>query len=93
MNVNQMVNWLDREEIAAARERRMRRNLRKLPPHLRKFCLSLKRVMLAERGPEIYIRKKCARPIKSVPRPTIRTSKNWKNCCPEGLIVEGVRLK
>ena len=58
MTVNQMVNWLDREEIAAARERRMRRNLRKLPPHLRKFCLSLKRVMLVERGPEIYIRKK-----------------------------------
>ena len=58
MTVNQMVNWLDREEIAAAGERRMRRNLRKLPPHLRKFCLSLKRVMLVERGPEIYIRKK-----------------------------------
>ena len=58
MTVNQMVNWLDREEIAAARERRMRRNLRKLPPHLRKFCLALKRAMLVERGPEIYIRKK-----------------------------------
>ena len=58
MTVNQMVNWLDREEIAAAGERRMRRNLRKLPPHLRKFCLTLKRVMLVERGPEIYIRKK-----------------------------------
>ena len=58
MNVNQMVNWIDREEIAAERERRMRRKLRRLPPKLRKFCLVLKRVMLVERGPEIYIRKK-----------------------------------
>ena len=58
MNVNQMVNWIDREEIAAERERRMRRRLRRLPPKLRKFCLVLKRVMLVERGPEIYIRKK-----------------------------------
>ena len=58
MTVNQMVNWLDRKEIVAARERRMRRKLRKFPPRLRKFCLSLKRVMLVEKGPEIYIRKK-----------------------------------
>ena len=58
MTVNQMVNWLDREMIAAARERRMRRRMRKLPSHLRKFCLTVKRVMLVERGPEIYIRKK-----------------------------------
>ena len=58
MTVNQMVNWLDRETIAAARERRMRRRMRKLPSHLRKFCLTVKRVMLVERGPEIYIRKK-----------------------------------
>ena len=57
-SVSAMVGWLDREETAAARERRMRRKLRKLPPRLRKFCLSLKRVMLAEKGPEIYIRKK-----------------------------------
>ena len=58
MTVSEMVNWLDRGEIAAARERRMRRNLRKLPPKLRRFCLTLKRVMVDERGPEIYIRKK-----------------------------------
>ena len=58
MTVNQMVNWLDRETIAAARERWMRRRMRKLPDHLRKFCLTVKRVMLVERGPEIYIRKK-----------------------------------
>ena len=64
MTVNQMVNWLDREEIAAARDRRMRRRVRKLPPHLRKFCLVLKRVMLVERGPEIYIRKKVCSALK-----------------------------
>ena len=58
MTVNQLVNYLDREEIAAARERRMRRRLRKLPPKLRKFCLALKRVMVDEKGPEIYIREK-----------------------------------
>ena len=58
MTVNQLVNYLDREEIAAAREHRMRRRLRKLPPKLRKFCLALKRVMVDEKGPEIYIRKK-----------------------------------
>ena len=49
MTVNQMVNWVDREEITAVRERRMRRRLRKLPPKLRKFCLALKRVMVDER--------------------------------------------
>ena len=58
MNVNQMVNWLDRREIAAGRERRMRKRLRKLPPKLRRFCLALKRVMLDEKGSEIYIREK-----------------------------------
>ena len=58
MSVNQMVNWIDRKEVAAARERRMRRRLRKLPPKLRKFCLVLKRVMVDKKGPEIYIREK-----------------------------------
>ena len=64
MTVNQMVNWIDRKEIAAARERRMRRRLRKLPPKLRKFCLTLKRVMTDEKGPEIYIRKKVCSALK-----------------------------
>ena len=64
MTVNQLVNYLDRSEIAAARERRMRRRLRKLPPKLRKFCLVLKRVMLDEKGPEIYIREKVCSVLK-----------------------------
>ena len=57
-SVSAMVGWLDREETAAARERRMRRRMRKLPSHLRKFCLVLRRVMVNEPGPEIYIREK-----------------------------------
>ena len=64
MTVNQLVNYLDREEIAAARERRMRRRLRKLPPKLRKFCLVLKRGMVDEKGAEIYIRKKVCSALK-----------------------------
>ena len=64
MTVNQLVNYLDREEIAAAWERRMRRRLRKLPPKLRKFCLALKRVMVDEKGPEIYIREKVCSALK-----------------------------
>ena len=72
MTVNQMVNWLDRQEIAAARERRMRRRLRKLPPKLRKFCLTLKRVMIDEPGPEIYIRKKVCSALKISARTYVR---------------------
>ena len=64
MNANQMVNWIDRREIAAARERQMRRRIRKLPPKLRKFCLTLKRVMVDEPGPEIYIREKVCSALK-----------------------------
>ena len=72
MNVNQIMNWIDREEIAAARERRMRRRLRKLPPKLRKFCLVLKRVMLDEKGPEIYIREKVCTALKISARTYLR---------------------
>ena len=64
MTVSQLVNYLDREEIAEAKERRMRRRLRNLSPKLRKFCLALKRVMVDERGPEIYIRKKVCSALK-----------------------------
>ena len=71
-SVSAMVTWLDRDEIAASRERRMRRQLRKLPTKLRKFCLCLKRVMLVERGPEIYIRKKVCSANKISGRTYIR---------------------
>ena len=58
MNVNQMVNWLDRAEIAAARKRKYLKTVRKLPPNLRRFAVALKREMVDFRGPECDIRKK-----------------------------------
>ena len=58
MNVNQMVNWLDRAEIAAARKRKYLKTVRKLPPKLRRFAVALKRTMVDFRGPECDIRKK-----------------------------------
>ena len=51
-SVAAMVAWLDREEIAAARERRMRKVVRKLPPRLRKFALALKHVLEDVPGPQ-----------------------------------------
>ena len=58
MNVNQMVNYLDRAEIAAARKRKYLKTVRKLPPNLRRFAVALKREMVDFRGPECDIRKK-----------------------------------
>ena len=58
MNVNQMVNYLDRAEIAAARKRKYLKTVRKLPPNLRRFAVALKREMVDLRGPECDIRKK-----------------------------------
>ena len=51
-SVAAMVAWIDREEIAAARERRMRKVVRKLPPRLRKFALALKHVLEDVPGPQ-----------------------------------------
>ena len=56
--VQRMVEWLDRAETEAARERRMRRILRRLPPRERRFALALKHVLLNERGPEDLHREK-----------------------------------
>ena len=72
MNVNQIVNWIDRRENAAERERRMRRRLRKLPPKLRRFCLALKHAMVDEPGPEIYIREKVCSALKISGRTYLR---------------------
>ena len=57
-SVAAMVAWLDREEIAAARERRMRNILRKLPLRERKFALSLRHVLEDVPGPENLQREK-----------------------------------
>ena len=58
MTVNQLVNYLDREEIAAARKRKYLKTVRTLPPNLRRFAVALKRTMVDFRGPECDIRKK-----------------------------------
>ena len=64
MTVNQMVNWLDRAEIAAARKRKYLKTVRKLPPNLRRFAVALKRTMVDLRGPECDIRKKVCSALK-----------------------------
>lgn len=51
-SVAAMVAWLDREEIAKMRERRMRKNVRRLAPPQRKFALALKHVLEDVPGPQ-----------------------------------------
>ena len=51
-SVAAMVAWLDREEVAAARERRMRKIVRRLPSRLRKFALMLRHVLEDVPGPQ-----------------------------------------
>ena len=63
-SVAAMVAWLDREEIAAARERRMRKIVRKLPPRLRKFALTLRHVLEDVPGPEDLHREKIMKRLK-----------------------------
>ena len=63
-SVAAMVAWLDREEVAAARERRMRRIVRKLPPRLRKFALVLKHVLEDVPGPQNLHREKIMKRLK-----------------------------
>ena len=54
-----MYRYLDRGVIEKRRERAMRNYMRRIEnPKLRKFALSLVRVMTVETGPEICIRKK-----------------------------------
>ena len=63
-SVEAMVAWLDREEIAAARERRMRRVVRKLPPRQRKFALALRHVLEDVPGPENLHGEKIMKALK-----------------------------
>ena len=63
-SVEAMVAWLDREEIAAARERRMRRVVRKLPPRQRKFALALRHVLEDVPGPENLQGEKIMKALK-----------------------------
>ena len=63
-SVAAMVAYLDRKERALARERRLRKNVRKLPPRLRKFALALKRVLVNVPGPENLHREKIMKALK-----------------------------
>ena len=63
-SVEAMVAWLDREEIAAERERRMRRVVRKLPPRQRKFALALRHVLEDVPGPENLHGEKIMKALK-----------------------------
>ena len=72
MTVNQMVNWIDRAEIAAARKRKYLKTVRKLPPNLRRFAVALKRTMVDSRGPECDIRKKVCSTCKISTRTYLR---------------------
>ena len=63
-SVATMVAWLDREEIAKMRERRMRKIVRKLPPPQRKFALALKHVLEAVPGPQDLQREKIMKRLR-----------------------------
>ena len=59
-SVAKMIAWLDREEIAKMRERRMRKIVRNLPPPQRKFALALKHVL----GPQDLQREKIMKRLR-----------------------------
>lgn len=63
-SVATMVAWLDREEIAKMRERRMRKIVRKLPPPQRKFALALKHVLEVVPGPQDLQREKIMKRLR-----------------------------
>ena len=63
-SVESMVCWLDRKEIAAAKERHYRNAMRRLPPSLRRFVRALKSVLLDEPGPKNLHRKKIMERLK-----------------------------
>ena len=67
MSAWKMVRWLDREEIAAARERRYRNRMRKLPPELRRFIRVLRHVLEVEPGPENLHREKIMKRLQIGP--------------------------
>lgn len=63
-SVATMVAWLDRKEIAAEKERRMRKIVRRLSPQQRKFALALRRVLEDVPGPEDLHREKIMKALK-----------------------------
>ena len=63
-SVAAMIAWLDREEIAKMRMRRMRKIVRRLPPRERAFALALKRVLVDIPGSEDLHREKIMKALK-----------------------------
>ena len=63
-SVAAMIAWLDREEIAKARERKMRKIVRRLSPRQREFALALRRVLEDVPGPENLHREKIMKALK-----------------------------
>ena len=63
-SVAKMIAWLDREEIAKMRERRMRKIVRNLPPPQRKFALALRHVLEVVPGPQDLQREKIMKRLR-----------------------------
>ena len=63
-SVEALVRWLDREENAAARERRYRNWMRGKPKSMRRFVSATRRVVLDEPGPENLHAKKIMERLK-----------------------------
>ena len=63
-SVEAMVAYIDRKEIAAERERRMRKTVRPLSKRERRFALALKRVLLVVPGPENLHQEKIMKALK-----------------------------
>ena len=59
-----MVRWLDREEVAVARERRYRKRMRRLKPKDRQFMRVLRHVLEVVPGPENLHREKIMKALK-----------------------------
>ena len=63
-SVESMVKWLDREAIAAARERRYRNRMRHMRSGQRRFVRVLRHVLEVVPGPENLQPKKSWKPCK-----------------------------
>ena len=63
-SVEALVQWLDREENAAARERRYRNWMRGKPKSMRRFVSATRRVVMDEPGPENLHAKKIMERLK-----------------------------
>ena len=63
-SVAAMVRWLDRDEIAAARERRYRNRMRRLNPGERRFVRILRHVLEDVPGPRNLHREKIMKRLK-----------------------------